>query len=1026
MLVTVLAWRLAQGPVDVNFLTGRLEAALNTEGAPTRIAIGGIALAWEGFNRGLDSPVDLRLSDIAVVDTAGRKWLEVPNAVTTLSAAGLLTGRLIPRAVALDGVRLTVSRAKDDTIAIQVGSLAEVEDAAKPDSSPFALALAALMRPAGGDRFLGGDALSQLRHIRLTDLGLRIVDQKLGMTWTVPRADGDLVRRDSGGIDASGSATLDLGDQRATATLTASSSSDRQTLRTAFAVTSVVPAALARTAPGLSGLAALDLPLSAKGTLVLSSALLPQTGTLTLTAGSGSIHLRTGAVPVQSATLTASGTPAVWNIEAARLVLPGSDGKPDTTLSVTGTVDRGPSRLSAALAIGVDRVAFADLPRLWPAGLGGGARPWITENMTDGIAHDGHLDIVLGANRDFSDMALMQATGSLDADDLTVHWFRPTPPVEKGRAHIRVVDADTIDIDILAGQQRVEGGAAIAVSSGSMRIEGMSVRDQVAEIAVDVAGPLSDVVAFLKEPRLGLLSTHPIDLREPAGEATVAVKVKLPLETWIQLDDVDIAVTAQVRQAHLTGVAAGHDLDQAALDIAANKDRLTIKGTGFIAGIAAKIDGSMDFRASKSKDVTQRIAVSGTATAQQLAAAGLDLAGTVTGDLPLSAVWSKQIDGSGDIAVAADLTAASGIIAPLAWHKPAGSAAKIVARLVLSQDRLSGIESIVADGPDLALRGTAAVAAGRVVSVRLDRLMLGRTDVRGVIQLPAHGPIGASLSGPSLDMAAKVMEKPVPRDKTKPEPPPGPAWTLTGSFGRVLLANDVVALNVTADAVNDGRLFQRLRIAGTTQPSAPFSIGIAADNGRRRMNATAADAGAFLRGLDAVRTFQGGLLNMSGSFDDSTAAHALTGTTEVTDFRVRNAPALGKLLQAMTLYGLVDVVRGAGLGFASLTVPFVVANNDLELNDARAFSPSLGMTVKGHMDMNAETLDLEGTIVPAYFFNSLLGKIPFVGRLFRGEEGGGVFAARYTIRGPTADPTVFVNPLSMLTPGFLRGVFGIF
>ena len=165
---------------------------------------------------------------------------------------------------------------------------------------------------------------------------------------------------------------------------------------------------------------------------------------------------------------------------------------------------------------------------------------------------------------------------------------------------------------------------------------------------------------------------------------------------------------------------------------------------------------------------------------------------------------------------------------------------------------------------------------------------------------------------------------------------------------------------------------------------------------------------------------------MSGSFDDSTAAHALTGTTEVTDFRVRNAPALGKLLQAMTLYGLVDVVRGAGLGFASLTVPFVVANNDLELNDARAFSPSLGMTVKGHMDMNAETLDLEGTIVPAYFFNSLLGKIPFVGRLFRGEEGGGVFAARYTIRGPTADPTVFVNPLSMLTPGFLRGVFGIF
>ena len=47
-------------------------------------------------------------------------------------------------------------------------------------------------------------------------------------------------------------------------------------------------------------------------------------------------------------------------------------------------------------------------------------------------------------------------------------------------------------------------------------------------------------------------------------------------------------------------------------------------------------------------------------------------------------------------------------------------------------------------------------------------------------------------------------------------------------------------------------------------------------------------------------------------------------------------------------------------------------------------------------------------------------------KLFSPEEGGGVFAARYTMRGPLADPDVFVNPLSALTPGFLREIFGIF
>jgi hypothetical protein len=249
---------------------------------------------------------------------------------------------------------------------------------------------------------------------------------------------------------------------------------------------------------------------------------------------------------------------------------------------------------------------------------------------------------------------------------------------------------------------------------------------------------------------------------------------------------------------------------------------------------------------------------------------------------------------------------------------------------------------------------------------------------------------------------------------------------MTGSFGRILLANDAVAIKVTVDAVHDGRVFQSLRIAGAMQPAAPFGVTITRERGIRLLTATSSDAGAFLRGVDVVRSMQGGTLTIHGTYNDTNAAHALTGTAEIANFRVRGAPALGKLLQAMTLYGLVDVVRGPGLGFATLTAPFEFGDEVLELKDARAFSASLGMTAKGSIDLTAETLNLEGTIVPAYFFNSLLGKIPVLGGLFRGEEGGGLFAARYTIRGPLADPTVFVNPLTMLTPGFLRGLFGIF
>jgi hypothetical protein len=190
--------------------------------------------------------------------------------------------------------------------------------------------------------------------------------------------------------------------------------------------------------------------------------------------------------------------------------------------------------------------------------------------------------------------------------------------------------------------------------------------------------------------------------------------------------------------------------------------------------------------------------------------------------------------------------------------------------------------------------------------------------------------------------------------------------------------------------------------------------------------ATAANAGELLAGLDLVTHMQGGQLRVTGFYNDATPDHALDGTAEISEFRIGNAPVLARLLQAVTLYGLVEVLRGPGLGFSQLVAPFRLTEATLSLANARAFSSSLGLTAKGTADLDQERITLEGTIVPAYFFNSLLGQIPLLGRLFSPEQGGGLFAANYAVRGVLDDPQVTVNPLTALTPGFLRGVFGLF
>jgi hypothetical protein len=109
-----------------------------------------------------------------------------------------------------------------------------------------------------------------------------------------------------------------------------------------------------------------------------------------------------------------------------------------------------------------------------------------------------------------------------------------------------------------------------------------------------------------------------------------------------------------------------------------------------------------------------------------------------------------------------------------------------------------------------------------------------------------------------------------------------------------------------------------------------------------------------------------------------------------------------------------------------MEAPFSLSNDVLSLGESRMFNAALGLTARGTIDINADTAELTGTIVPAYFFNSLLGRMPLVGQLFSPERGSGLFAANYSVRGALADPTVSINPLSALTPGFLRNVFGMF
>ena len=695
----VLAWRLGQAPLDVDWLARRLEAAANAPGAP-RLVIGHAALAWEGFAGGVDRPLDIRLSGAALLDAAGTPIAEVPQAELSLSLGGLLLGRIVPRALELDGVRLRAERTADGRLSLELGRLAE--ETAPPIPFPasghggLADLLAGLARPAGHDGGGRNSPWDQLVRVRIRDAGLTVNDRQLGAVWRAGPVTLDVVRRPRGGADATAELTLALADQRVVASARAALPPGGANTTAELHLTPLVPARLAALAPVLAPLKAVDAPVALTATAAFGSGLLPETVTLQARVGGGRLYIGDGSMPLVGAQLGLHASLAGLTLDVQRLETEPRPGGPRTVLRGNLQATRSDAGVAGTITGQFDQVAFADLAELWPEGVGGpGTRPWITENITSGLARNAHFQLRLTAKEDLSEATVTALSGGLDGQDLTVHWLRPVPPLEHGNAHLSFDSPDQLTIAVSGAAQSGGPQGALVAQSGKVVIVGLSGGDQFMTIDADLAGPVADLVGLLSHPRLHLLERSPVELNDPAGTVGGHLTVtRLPLVNSLAIDDVHIHAAGRLGGLHLARIAAGRDLDGGNFDFDVGNDGLNATGTAALAGIPAQLKVALDFRAGGPAQLTERISATATATAAQLAAAGLDTGDLVKGPVKLLASLTTRRDGHREIGVQADLGRAVLAVPRLGFRKPADAPASGELHMTLAHDRITAIDRL--------------------------------------------------------------------------------------------------------------------------------------------------------------------------------------------------------------------------------------------------------------------------------------------------------------------------------------------
>jgi len=189
---------------------------------------------------------------------------------------------------------------------------------------------------------------------------------------------------------------------------------------------------------------------------------------------------------------------------------------------------------------------------------------------------------------------------------------------------------------------------------------------------------------------------------------------------------------------------------------------------------------------------------------------------------------------------------------------------------------------------------------------------------------------------------------------------------------------------------------------------------------RRGLSFSSDDLGSTLSLLNVTDNIVGGRIAVTGHVSDTAGKRVLRGHVDGDNYNLIRAPGLAKVLSLTSLNAIGSLLAGSGIPFSTLRGDFAYSEDHLIIENLLAYGGAIGVTANGVLELGPHQLDLQGTIVPAYTLNSMIGNIPVFGSLLLGGEGQGLFAANYRATGSAADPQVWVNPLSALTPGFLR------
>jgi len=1001
-VLAITAVRLMSGPVSLGYIKPTVQEGLNQNLGQYSSDMDDIVLVWSGWDNG----IEIRALQFRFIDGQSNILASLPQLAIGFETSELIAGRIAPESFKVYGPELSLVRREDGSMGF--GSVAS--GAINYEAVLEQVIAILLNKPDTG-------GLDRLTSIGVAQAELTIKDIAGEQDWQLSDVNFTISKSQSG-LDVSLDGDL-VTDQERT-DLEASFVYDRGRDNTLVTLNLIrlVPSAFAREFGFWRTMNGLDIPVTA--TLKMEAGpvfqieqvafdLQLEEGRLTLP------NLFADPVGVSQGRLTGvlDRTAGTLTLDSYKLLF-GS-----ASLSGQGAVYLADDGEGYEIDLNIADMPFSTLTRLWPITFKPFSRNWLDRNISAGVIRtlSGSFKLAPGF---VPGTPLPKGTfsASFNLDGLAVHYLRPMPPLIEGVGHGTFTESE---LDILVETARVvdtQTGMNIDVKNGHVVLDDLNIKEKhFGRVTADVSGRVSDLVYITTFEPLKFAQAYSIDPGELGGTGKASLDINFPLLKKLLFSDVDLNVDGRVEGFSATILDGRTALTEGLMALKIDSHHLEAEGDILIQGLPFAAKWTEKF--ARGDSFGSNVTLSGRSTTGALTTAldfPIPFPGTIGIELDMLGSGLNLTEGTGTL----DFTDTTISVPLLTWDKPSAAPASLEFAFDIEEETVD-FHTFSAISETLNASGHARFGFDFIPeTIVLDTLETGDNQLSTSLSFDESGTgISGIIGGEVLDFRPFI-------DSIFEDGGAGDGFALELDLG---MARGIAHSGVSVDnfvglvRMHDGVLLD-IHLTGLMDSSAPFVVSSVPLDTQTEIRLNTDNAGQLIKALDIFDGADAGVMSLTATTNTTTSDGKTTGRVKIADFKVVEVPGLASIVNLGSITGIRDIMGGGGISFDRFDLGFAIDHGELRFKDAVALGPSVGVRMGGRLYDDMSQLEIEGMIIPAYTINTIIRSVPIIGDILTGGAQDGLLGIDFAMSGAVSDPVVKINTSSILTPGFIKNIFG--